>query len=185
MELRTPFRSLKTSRLGAHFNGTGEEKQRIIIHAGFAKCGSASIRAALLQNFHILQKDNVLVFDKDLRIARTAADLVGTPIWTLEDARKKAENLTQRLAEEISAVAGRKAAHLAILSAENLANPGMAELFAGLDTQFEVQVIFYLRPQGQWIPSAWKQMGPERRRSAEQLCFSMYRRPQAIVQTGY
>jgi len=159
MEFRSPFRSLKTSRLGAHVNGTGTEKQRIIIHAGFAKCGSASIRTALFQNFRILQKDNVLVFDKDLKIARTAADLIGTPIWTLEEARKKAENLTERLADEISAVAERKAAHLAILSAENLANPGMAELVAGLDTQFEVHVIFYLRPQGQWIPSAWKQWG--------------------------
>jgi hypothetical protein len=33
----------------------------------------------------------------------------------------------------------------------------MAPLFAGLDSEFEVSVIFYLRPQFQWIPSAWKQ----------------------------
>ena len=33
----------------------------------------------------------------------------------------------------------------------------MAPLFAGLDNEFEVDVIFYLRPQFQWIPSAWKQ----------------------------
>jgi hypothetical protein len=135
------------------------EVKRIIIHAGFAKCGSASIRTALYQNFGKLQKDNVFVFDKDLRIARTAADLVGTPIWTLEKARKKSENLKQRLSDEIVAVTKRKADYLAILSAENLANPGMVELFLGLDSQFEVWVIFYLRPQLQWIPSAWKQWG--------------------------
>ena len=35
----------------------------------------------------------------------------------------------------------------------------MADLFAGLDTQCDVSVIFYLRPQLQWIPSAWKQWG--------------------------
>ncbi len=35
----------------------------------------------------------------------------------------------------------------------------MAELFAGLDQQFELCVVFYLRPQLQWIPSAWKQWG--------------------------
>jgi hypothetical protein len=133
--------------------------QRIILHAGFAKCGSASIRSALLQNFRNLQKDNVLVFDKDLRIARTAADLVGTTIWVLEEARKKSENLTQRLSEEITRVAKRKRDYLAILSAENLANPGMVELFPGLDRQFEVWLIFYLRPQLEWIPSAWKQWG--------------------------
>ena len=132
---------------------------RIIIHAGFAKCGSASIRTALFQNFRKLQKHNVFVFDKDLRIARTATDLFGTPIWSLEQARKKSENLTQRLGAEIGLLLKRKGDHVAILSAENLANPGMAELFAGLDTQFEVLVIFYLRPQLQWIPSAWKQWG--------------------------
>jgi hypothetical protein len=134
-------------------------KRRIVIHAGFAKCGSASIRTALFQNFRELQKQNVLVFDKGLKIARTAGDLVGTPIWALEDAKKKSENLARRLSDEIAAVARRKTDHLAILSAENLANPGMAQLFARLDSHFEVQVIFYLRPQLQWIPSAWKQWG--------------------------
>jgi hypothetical protein len=134
-------------------------RQRIAIHAGFAKCGSASIRTALFQNFRALQKDNVSVFDKGLRIARTAADLIGTPIWALEAAKKKSENLTQRLSNEIESVAKRKTDHLAILTAENLANPGMVELFPGIDREFEVCVIFYLRPQLQWIPSAWKQWG--------------------------
>jgi hypothetical protein len=137
----------------------GNVKQRLIIHAGFAKCGTASIRAALLQNFWKLQKEDVFVFDKDLRIARTAADLVGTPIWILERAREKRENPTQQLGDEIASVSTRKAGHLAILSAENLANPGMAELFAGIDKRFEVWVVFYVRPQLEWIPSAWKQWG--------------------------
>ena len=133
--------------------------KRIVIHAGFGKCGNASIRAALFQNFRKLQKHNVLIFDKDLRIAHSAADLVGTPIWSVERARKKAENLTQRLGRELAAASRRKADYLAILSAENLSNPGMAELFTGLDSQFEVRVVFYVRPQLQWIPSAWKQWG--------------------------
>ena len=132
---------------------------RIIIHAGFAKCGSASIRTALFQNFRKLQKHNVFIFDKDLRIARTAAGLIGTPIWCLEEARKHSENLTRRLSPAIAPLLKRMGHHLAILSAENLANPGMADLFAGLDTQCDVSVIFYLRPQLQWIPSAWKQWG--------------------------
>jgi len=131
----------------------------LLIHAGFAKCGTASIRTALFQNFRKLQKDNVFVFDKDLRIAGKATDLIGTPIWALEQARKHCENLTQRVSAEIAPLLTRKGDHLAILSAENLANPGMAELFAGLDRQCDVSVIFYLRPQLQWIPSAWKQWG--------------------------
>jgi hypothetical protein len=134
-------------------------KSRVVIHAGFAKCGSASIRYALLQNFRKLQKHNISVFDKNLRIARTPADLVGTPIWTIAEAKKKSENLTQRLSDEITAVARRKPDHIAVLSAENLTNPGMAQLFVELDSQFKVSVIFYVRPQLQWIPSAWKQWG--------------------------
>jgi hypothetical protein len=132
---------------------------RIIIHAGFAKCGSASIRTALFQNFRNLQKHNIFVFDKDLRIARAAADLVGTPIWCLEQAKKKSEKLAQRLAAETALLSKRKGDYVAILSAENLANPGMAHLFLGLDSHFDVDVVFYLRPQLQWIPSAWKQWG--------------------------
>jgi len=134
-------------------------RSRLFIHAGFAKCGSASIRTAIFQNFRKLQKDNVFVFDKVLRIARAAADLIGSPIWSLEHARKRSENLTPRLSAEIAPLLTRKRDHLAILSAENLANPGMADLFAGIDSQYEVSVIFYLRPQLQWIPSAWKQWG--------------------------
>jgi len=107
----------------------------------------------------MLQKDNVFVFDKDLRLARTAANLIGTPIWSLEQARKHSENLTRRLSAEIAPLLKRKPNHLAILSSENLANPGMADLFAGIDSQCDVSVIFYLRPQLQWIPSAWKQWG--------------------------
>jgi len=134
-------------------------RSRLFIHAGFAKCGSASIRTALFQNFRKLQKDNVFVFDKDLRIARTAADLIGTPIWSLERARKHSENLTRKLSAETAPLLERKGDNIAILSAENLANPGMADLFAGLDSQCDVSIVFYLRPQLQWIPSAWKQWG--------------------------
>ena len=134
-------------------------RSRLIIHAGFAKCGNASIRAALFQNFEKLRKQSVFVFDKNLRIARTPEDLIGTAIWSVERARKKSANLIQRLGGEIAAISKRKEDHLAILSAENLANPGMAELFSGFDSQFEVSVIFYVRPQFQWIPSAWKQWG--------------------------
>ncbi len=134
-------------------------KSRLLIHAGFAKCGSASIRTALFQNFGALHKDNAFVFDKDLKIARTAADLMGTPIWSLEQAREQSQNLAERLSAEIAPLLKRKGNPIAILSAENLANPGMASLLAGLDSRCDVSVVFYLRPQLQWIPSAWKQWG--------------------------
>ena len=130
--------------------------RRIIIHAGFGKCGSTSIQAALFRNFAKLQKDGISLFGKELRIARTPGDWE-VPIWALEQAKEKRENLAHRLRDGITSVTRPNTDQIEILSAENLENPQMAPLFAGLDSQFEVSVIFYLRPQFQWIPSAWKQ----------------------------
>ncbi len=76
--------------------------------------------------------------------------------------QEKSEDLTKRLGDEIASVSRRRADHLAILSAENLANPAMAELFAGLDQQFELWVVFIYGRSSDGIPSAWKQCGLKR-----------------------
>lgn len=136
---------------------SGNVTGRIIIHAGFAKCGSTSIQAALFHNFARLQKDGVSLFGKELRIAHAPADL-GVPLWFLEAAREKGEPLAQRLSDEIASVAG-PGDRVGILSAENLSRPNMAAVFAGLDNLVDVSLVFYLRPQLEWIPSAWKQWG--------------------------
>jgi hypothetical protein len=129
---------------------------RIIIHAGFAKCGSSSIQAALFHNFARLQEDGLFLFGKELRIAQTSADL-GVPLWFLEGAREKGEPLAERLSDEIESVRGANGNRIGILSAENLSRPQMAPLFAGLDQRLEISLVFYVRPQREWIPSAWKQ----------------------------
>ena len=134
---------------------------RIIIHAGFAKCGSSSIQAALFHNFARLQKDGVSIFGKELKIAHASADL-GVPLWFLEAAREKGEPLAQRLSDEIASVGETNGDRVGILSAENLARPEMAPLLAGLDQRLDVSLAFYLRPQVEWIPSAWKQWGLKR-----------------------
>jgi hypothetical protein len=130
--------------------------ERIIIHAGFAKCGSSSIQAALFHNFARLQEDGFSLFDKDLKIAHTSTDL-GVPLWFLEQAREKQGRLAQRLGDEIESVRGGNGNRIGILSAENLSRPQMAPLFAGLDRRMDVSLVFYVRPQREWIPSAWKQ----------------------------
>jgi hypothetical protein len=134
--------------------------RRIIIHAGFTKCGGSSIRAALFHNFARLQKDGVSLFGKGLRIAHTRADL--GLVWFLERASKKGKPLTQLLVNEIASVRGPNENRIGILSAGNLGRPHVAQLFAGLDSRLEVSLIFYLRPQLEWIPSAWKQWGLKR-----------------------
>jgi hypothetical protein len=134
---------------------------RIIIHAGFAKCGSTSIQAALFHNFAKLEKDGFSLFGKELRIAHAHADL-GVPLWFLEAAREKGDPLAQKLSDEIASIRVPNGNGIGILSAENLSRPDMAPLFASLDSRLEVSLIFYLRPQLEWIPSAWKQWGLKR-----------------------
>jgi hypothetical protein len=134
----------------------GNVTRRIIVHAGFPKCGSSSIQAALFHNFARLQKDGVSLFGKELRIADASADL-GVPLWFLEHAKEKGELLAERLSDEIASVRGGNGDRIGILSAENLSRPEMAPLFASLDSRLEVSLVFYLRPQREWIPSAWKQ----------------------------
>jgi len=149
--------------------------QRLVIHAGFAKCGSSSIQGTLFRNFLKLGKQGVSLFDKNLRIAKSAADLK-VPLWTLEDARKKGEHLTPKLANEIAAAAA--GGQAAVLSAENLSTPGMAGLFAGIDQFLDVLVVFYVRPQLQWIPSAWMQWGLKKGTSLEEFvahCLKIHR----------
>ena len=146
--------------------------QRIIIHAGFPKCGSTSIQAALIHNFGRLQKDGVFLFGKELRVAQTSADL-GVPLWFLEQAKEKGEPLAQRLSDEIASLRVVNGDRIAILSAENLSRPEMAPLFAGLDSRLEVSLIFYLRPQLEWIPSAWKQWGLKKGMSLSDLLLAL------------
>jgi hypothetical protein len=134
--------------------------RRIIIHAGFAKCGSSSIQAALFHNFAALHEDGFSLFGNDLKIARTSADL-GVPLWFLEEAREKGENLAQKLSDEIASVSA-NGEWIAILSAENLSRPQMATLLSGLDQRLDVSLVFYVRPQREWIPSAWKQWDMKR-----------------------
>jgi hypothetical protein len=158
MKFSLPFRRFQTPIHEKRSADSSHIKRRFIIHAGFAKCGNSSIRTALFQNLGKLQRNGISLFGKNLTIARDSADL-GTPIWFLERAKDKGEHLTEKLCDEIASIAGCGTEPISILSAENLSTPGMPELFAGLDRQFDVWLIFYLRPQLQWIPSAWKQWG--------------------------
>jgi hypothetical protein len=152
---------------------------RIIIHAGFAKCGSSSIQAALFHNFAKLQEDGFSLFGKELKIAHTPSDL-GVPLWFLEAAREKGEPLAQKLTDEIASIRGPNGNGIVILSAENLSRPDMAPLFASLDSRLEVSLNFYLRPQLEWIPSAWKQWDLKRGMSLSEFvshCIRIRRPP--------
>ena len=143
-------------------------KHRIVIHAGFGKCGSSSIHRALYQNIARLRENRIHLFDKNLEIA--ADDKPGglADVF-LKASKKRGDQLTERLAGGIESVAGQNGPAMAVLSSVTLSSKGMPQLFAGLDQRCDVSVVFYARPQWQWIPSAWQQWVLKRGRSLDEF----------------
>jgi hypothetical protein len=149
---------------------SNESKRRIVIHAGFGKCGSSSIQRALFQNIPRLREAGVYLFDKDLEIAKDHGPRAVAHKF-LAAAERRDENLAEKMARGIGSVPSRNGRDLWVLTAESLAGTfdtsdsetsrvairGMARLFRGLDQEFDVSMVFYVRPQWQWIPSAWQQ----------------------------
>lgn len=130
--------------------------RRLIIHAGFPKTGSSSIQNAVGRYLPVLNERGFYMFGKDMRIGRDGVH-PRLPLWFLEDAAKNYPNdrtLTERVRCGFAEV-GDDATLL--LTAENLEQVNMPRLFVGADQEAGVTVVFYMRPQTDWIPSAWKQ----------------------------
>lgn len=130
--------------------------RRLIIHAGFPKTGSSSIQNAVGRHLPVLNERGFYMFGKDMKVGRDGIH-PRMPLWFLEDASKNYPN-DQTLTERVRcgfAEVGDDATLL--LTSENLEQANMPRLFVGADQEAEVTVIFYMRPQADWIPSAWKQ----------------------------
>jgi hypothetical protein len=131
--------------------------RRLIIHAGFPKTGSSSsIQNAVGRYLPALNARGFYMFGKDMRVGRDGVH-PRLPLWFLEDAAKsfaKGQTLTEKVRRGFADV-GNDATLL--LTAENLEQVKMPRLFVGADQEAEVTVVFYMRPQADWIPSAWKQ----------------------------
>ena len=132
---------------------------RFVIHAGFNKCGSSAIQHALAAKQRDLIGRSVFLFGKDLSLnfSPPPADV---PFWTaanafIDPAARSA--VPARLREQLARLSARAPNGTAVLSAEVLGAPDPALLFAGLDTLADTTIVFYVRPQFEWIPSAWKQ----------------------------
>ena len=129
----------------------------LIVHAGFPKCGSTAIFAGLQQQFASLMAQNFLILNRSFEAAPTK-NLAQPPLWEIESAVRnppEAKAVKEKITKALKEAA--PDANL-ILSSENLANRVMPKrLLQGIDEQHQVTVIFYMRPQVSWIPSAWKQ----------------------------
>lgn len=130
-------------------------KKRLVIHGGFAKCGSSAIQTALINNIDQLRDNGIFMFDEHLKL-RSEKNNFELPIWTLQAANESRQCLTDRLVDELNL---REEATTGLISSENLDDPAAASIFEGLDKKVDVEIILYVRPQIDWIPSAWKQWG--------------------------
>lgn len=130
--------------------------RRLIFHAGFPKCGSTTIVSTLRENLDLLIDNHIHIYNRNFELPDTRNRLQ-TPLWQLQSALSDAEEQARIRDQVTVALRHTPPASTAILSAENLSNPRMADMFKGLDEVFETTLIFYFRPQVDWIPSAWKQ----------------------------
>lgn len=129
---------------------------RLIIHAGFPKCGSTSIFDALHEQFTTLREHRTFVFNRGFNFPATRSRLQ-PPLWELDAAShdtEKRQLIRRKIAYQIEHA---PADSTLILSTEVLSNPKLAPLFRGFDRRCPVEVVFYFRPQIDWIASAWKQ----------------------------
>jgi hypothetical protein len=122
--------------------------RRLVIHAGFGKAGSSSIQEALGTHAAELRGEGIYKFGDDLTF-----DHPGIPTWLIEKAADAGDVLTDRVLDVIRA----STATVAVISSENLSFPHMPRLFVGIDGEIDTTIVFYFRPQFEWIPSAWKQ----------------------------
>ena len=129
---------------------------KLIVHAGFPKCGSTSVFSALKANLDTLVAHDILVFNRNFNLPADPGKLM-PPLWELQDALKEPAKSEAMRDSIIRNIAKSPANARLILSSENLSQPPMAKMLAGMERHCEVELIFYFRPQTEWIPSAWKQ----------------------------
>ena len=132
---------------------------RLVIHTGFKKCGSSAIQHALAEKQSELIEQSIFLFGKDLLLNLTPPP-ADVPFWTAANSfvdPAARSGVPARLRQELSRLCERDPNATAVLSAEVLGAPGPAPLFKGIDEIADTIVVFYVRPQFEWIPSAWKQ----------------------------
>lgn len=129
----------------------------LIVHAGFPKCGSTAIFDGLKQQFDQLTAQNFQILNRSLRPSPTR-QMTRSPLWELESAMTNPPEAKVIKEKILAALDKGNPDTRVILSSENLANKNAPKrLLRGIDEKFPVTAIFYMRPQVDWIPSAWKQ----------------------------
>ncbi len=139
-------------------------KPKLILHIGHDKCGSTSLQETLNANSEWYKERGVMIMNSVMPASQTPGDRVGM-IWVIDEILRYSKegrlNLaTDKLADLVDVV--RKASKqypVVVLSSENLYHPDHAALWGKYRSEFEIQIIYYIRRQDEWLVSAWKQWG--------------------------
>lgn len=130
---------------------------KLFVHGGFPKAASSTIQGAIGLNRRALFDNNVVFLGRNLVPSHENIH-PGMPLWEFE--RAVQGTLGYSLKDRIRGIMhGFSEDQSVIVSAENLSLKNKPVLFAGLDEEFPITLIFYIRHQAATIPSAWRQWG--------------------------
>jgi hypothetical protein len=149
-------------------------KPTLYLHIGHSKVASTSIQDFLEANLDALRDRGYLVADLDFRFPTTGSK-AANPVGELERLKAMGTAGAQEVAKRMRTLHAELTAKgsrfdKAVISAENLCNPGFAELFASTLDLFDVRLVYYIRRQDEWLISAWKQWGIKEGKSLDDFC---------------
>lgn len=132
---------------------------KLILHIGGAKCGSSAIqRYNATHRERLASELGCLIPDATLRME---GPFGGEQISFFEQMRRDKENGAEIVSSRILQLKRYMQVHdlhTLIVSAENLINLGGCEkLFAAVASEFEIEIVLYVRRQDQYFVSAWQQ----------------------------
>jgi hypothetical protein len=125
-------------------------------------------------NLDSLRSKGFLVANNDFAFPETGK-AAANPVGALEQLHDQGEAGAQRIQARLRELHARLTTKgsgfdKAVISAENLCNPGFSTAFAPALDLFDVHLIYYVRRQDEWLISAWKQWGIKAGKSLDEFC---------------
>jgi hypothetical protein len=139
-------------------------KPKLVLHIGHDKCGSTSIQETLSSNCEWYKERGVMVVNSIMPTNETSEDRKEA-IWVMDEIFSHSEEGYHDLAaDKLECLVdtfreASKRCQVLILSSENLYRNHHAALWGKYRNEFEIQIVYYIRRQDEWLVSAWKQWG--------------------------
>lgn len=133
------------------------------LHIGHGKAGTSTVQVALGREIERLRGAGFLVADAAMDFREEGAIEAGSAFYVADRCAEREAGLrtvTERFHAVGQQLAGREAQ--LVVSAESFTAHGAEVLARALRHAFEIHVVYYVRRQDDWIPSAWNQWGVRR-----------------------